>query len=92
MKQESEVKYQGLSLPVTLINEIKNHIKKHLEYKGVTEFVREAIRDKMKKETSNQRKKSSSGVQIAVATSDGKIKLMSLDEIKREVDDEIIYL
>jgi Arc/MetJ-type ribon-helix-helix transcriptional regulator len=44
--------YQGISLPLSLIQEIKKHIEKRRQYKGVTEFVREAIREKMTTEKS----------------------------------------
>ena len=45
-------KYQGLSLPTSLLDEIKKHIEKHREYKSVTDFVRESIRGQMKQESS----------------------------------------
>ena len=42
-KEEKREKYQGLSLPVSLINEVKEHIEGRREYSGVTKFVRQAI-------------------------------------------------
>jgi len=44
--------YQGISLPKTIINSVKDHIKKHPEYKSNTEFIRDAIREKMRTENS----------------------------------------
>ena len=41
------VKYQGISIPVPIINQIKGHINKHQEYTSVTNFIRIAIRDKI---------------------------------------------
>jgi len=49
-KEEKRGKYQGLSLPVSLINEVKKHIEEYREYKGVTEFVRQAIRAQLQYE------------------------------------------
>ena len=42
-KEEKRGKYQGLSLPVSLIDEVKEHIEGRREYSGVTKFVRQAI-------------------------------------------------
>lgn len=42
--------YHGLSFPVTLITEIRNHVKTHPEYRSMSEFAREAVRDKLEKE------------------------------------------
>ena len=42
--------YQGISLPKKLIVEIKKHLEEHTEYKSVTEFIRNSIRDKIKSE------------------------------------------
>jgi Arc/MetJ-type ribon-helix-helix transcriptional regulator len=50
MVSEKRGIYQGLSLPVSLIDEVKKHIEKRPQYKGVTEFVRKSIREKMDKE------------------------------------------
>lgn len=41
------VKYQGISIPLPLINEIKTYIKNNPEYRSIGEFTREAIRDKL---------------------------------------------
>ena len=47
MKKTQKVKWQGVSLPVPFINDIKNHIKDKNEYKNVPAFVIDAIREKM---------------------------------------------
>ena len=49
--------YQGISLPVSLIQETKKHIEKRPQYKGVTEFVREAIREKMTNDIVSEKSK-----------------------------------
>ena len=41
------VKYQGVSLPIPLLEEIKKHIKDNPRIHGVPEFVRIAIREKI---------------------------------------------
>lgn len=41
------VKYQGISVPITLIQEIKKCIKDKPEYRSIAEFVKEAIREKI---------------------------------------------
>jgi Arc/MetJ-type ribon-helix-helix transcriptional regulator len=46
MKKE-KVKWQGISLPVPFINDIKEYIKDKKEYSNVPEFVRDAVREKM---------------------------------------------
>lgn len=51
--RERKIKYQGLSLPLTLLKDIKNHNKKHSEYTSVTDFVKEAIREKLRNENSD---------------------------------------
>lgn len=40
-------KYQGLSFPKNLINEVQKYIKDLDEYKSVTEFFRASVREKM---------------------------------------------
>ena len=42
------VKYQGVSLPIPMIEEIKKHIKNNPQIHGVPEFVRIAIREKIR--------------------------------------------
>ena len=39
--------YQGISLPASLLEEIKKYELEHPEYKSTTDFIREAIRDKL---------------------------------------------
>jgi hypothetical protein len=41
------VKYQGISIPVPIIDKIKAHIEIYQEYTSVTNFIREAINDKL---------------------------------------------
>lgn len=43
-------KYQGVSLPEGLIREIKKHILKDERYKSIAEFIREACREKIKRD------------------------------------------
>jgi len=45
---DKRCKYQGVSLPVPLIDEIKKHNTENLQYKGVAEFVKSAIREKIR--------------------------------------------
>ena len=45
---ERKVKYQGLSLPVVFVSEIKTHIEKHPKYTSITDFVKQAIRHQIK--------------------------------------------
>ena len=40
-------KYTGLSLPLTLMNEIEKITKDDLNYKGLTDFTKDAIREKL---------------------------------------------
>ena len=44
------VKYQGFAFAVPFIDEIKEHIKDDKKYRSVTDFVREATREKMIRE------------------------------------------
>ena len=44
------VKYQGLSIPVPIINKIKEHRKIHTEYTSVTNFIRDAIKEKIERD------------------------------------------
>ena len=48
-KIKPSVKYQGVSLPVPFINEIKKHIKGDPKYRSIADFVRESVREKMEK-------------------------------------------
>jgi len=41
---KKSVKYQGVSLPVPLIDDIREFVKNHSEYRSISEFVREAVR------------------------------------------------
>jgi hypothetical protein len=42
--------YQGLSFPQQLIEQVEDHISTFKEYKSVTEFFREAVREKLRRE------------------------------------------
>ena len=44
------VKYQGISLPLPLINEIKIHISKDPTYQTVPSYVRDAVREKFNRD------------------------------------------
>ena len=43
-------KYRGMSLPVPLIEEVKEHIQNKPEYRSVSEFVKGAIRRQLLEE------------------------------------------
>ena len=47
---KSKVKYQGICMPLPLIGEIKKFVLKHPEYRSMGEFVKEAIREKLRRE------------------------------------------
>ena len=48
MKRFKEpVTYHGISIPVPLIELIKDHIKDKQEYRSISSFMQEAIREKM---------------------------------------------
>ena len=49
------VKYQGLSLPVPVLDKIKEHIADFPEYTSVTDFVRQSIRTKIRMDLRNLR-------------------------------------
>ena len=44
------IKYQGVSLPVPILNKIKEHMNEHSEYTSITDFIRESIRDKIERD------------------------------------------
>lgn len=46
-RSKPPAKYRGLSFPVPLLEEIKLHISNKPEYRSVSEFIRESIREKM---------------------------------------------
>jgi len=48
-RTKDRCKYQSVSLGIPLINEIKNYINEHDEYRSVADFVRQAVREKMDK-------------------------------------------
>ena len=52
-KGGNSVNYRTLSLPESLVNQVEEYIRKHPEkgYTGVTEYVKEAIREKISKES-----------------------------------------
>jgi metal-responsive CopG/Arc/MetJ family transcriptional regulator len=52
-------KYRTLSIPEELYNEVEVYIKKHPEkgYAGVTEFFKEALRDKLFERSDSTKKK-----------------------------------
>jgi len=45
MKKTQKVKWQGISLPIPFINDIKKHIKDKNEFKNVPAFVIDAVRE-----------------------------------------------
>jgi len=56
-KTKPRGKYQGVSLSVDFVQEIKNHIMKDERYKSIAEFVRDACREKMEKISDSKLKK-----------------------------------
>ena len=46
-KSKPSVKYQGISMPIPFIEEIKKHIMNDPKYRSVADFAREGIREKM---------------------------------------------
>ena len=48
-RSKPRVKYQGFAFAVPFIDEIKEHIKDDQKYRSVTDFVRQATREKMDK-------------------------------------------
>jgi len=44
------VKYKSLSIPEPLFNELKKFVQSNSKYRNMAEFLREAIRDKLRKE------------------------------------------
>lgn len=49
-RTKKAVRYQGFALPIDFIEEIKKHIKNKDEYRSVTDYVKQAIREKMAKD------------------------------------------
>ena len=47
MTEKRNIPYQGISLPVPIINEIKKHIKNR-SYTTATDFIKAAIREKIR--------------------------------------------
>lgn len=47
---KDRVKYQGVSLPVPLVEEIRKHVISDSKYKSIGEFVRDAVREKMERD------------------------------------------
>ena len=55
--KKGKIKYRGFCLPVNLVEEIKKGICKSGRYTSITDFVREAIREKLEKlDRLNERK------------------------------------
>ena len=52
-KTKDRGKYQSISLTVDFIAEVTTFVKKSNRYHSVAEFVREAIREKMNRDTLN---------------------------------------
>jgi len=50
-----ETGFRGISLKTELIEEIEKLLEKHVEYRGVPEFVSEAVRLRMEQLRKNQR-------------------------------------
>jgi len=48
-RTKNGVNYQGLAFAKPFIEEIKNHIKPYPQYRSVTDFVRQATREKMER-------------------------------------------
>jgi len=50
-----ETGFRGVSLKTELIEEIERFLKEHVEYRGVPEFLSEAVRLRMEQLRKNQR-------------------------------------
>ena len=50
-RSKPPAKYRGLSFPVPLLEEVKIYIRNKPEYRSVSEFIRESIREKMNEVT-----------------------------------------
>ena len=50
-KTKSRMKYQGISLPVPIMQKIKKYILEHDEYRSMADFITQAIKDKMRNES-----------------------------------------
>lgn len=47
MNDKPRVRYQGISVPLELVNEIKEYIAKNRKYNSIADFTKEAVRDKL---------------------------------------------
>lgn len=56
------VKYQGVAVPIPLIDEMKTFVIEH-QYRSVSAFVQDAIREKLRAENTNEHIKNS-GIDI----------------------------
>lgn len=81
------VKYQGISVPITLINEIKNYIENNDRYRSIGEFTREAIREKLNRTVSSQSNKVK---EFEYGLNEINKKAEKLNEILESFDDESI--
>ena len=43
------VRYQGVSVPIDLIHEVRKYVVDNPQYRSMSEFIKEAIREKMNK-------------------------------------------
>ncbi|GAH73749.1 unnamed protein product [marine sediment metagenome] len=48
-KTKPRGKYQGISLPVPFVEEIKKYVLRDNKYKSIADFVRESCREKMER-------------------------------------------
>ncbi len=53
--KSKKTKYQGVSVPVCLIEEIKDHVKDNPKYRSISEFVRVAILERLKNDMYNKK-------------------------------------
>ena len=91
-KSKPSVKYQGISMPIPFIAEIKKHIMFNPRYRSVADFAREAIREKMKEDQSlsmnvfndRYRRKSDDDL-VKEMLSEKELSGLSLEELKKEV-------
>lgn len=56
-RSKPAVKYQGFALEVPLIDEIKKRIKDDDNYRSVTDYAREAIKEKLQNDKASNRRK-----------------------------------
>ena len=93
-KEKKHVKYQGVSLPIPFINDIKKHISKDNRYTTVPGYVRQAVREKMDRDMLKDKEvlellnSEIKNLQEHVVRTDGKgnVSVISADEADKLVN------